>query len=88
MSNGELIREIGELMDNEKMKVSAYRRLMLKATAGLLDKQDDMDAKLSMVCKDVAQHETDIEKLQRWDKGIGVLAVIGSVIAGVLGRET
>ena len=62
-NSGELINEIGELMEEDKMPVAAYRRLMLKSVKGLLDKQEGMDA-VALVVK---EHEKNITKLQKRD---------------------
>ena len=80
MSNGELIIEIGELMEDEKMSVAAYRRLMLRSVSGLLDKTDSMDTMLVSVCKDVETHDTEIKTLRKRDNLNNMLAsVIGAV---------
>ncbi len=85
MTNGELINEIGELMDKEQMPVAAYRKLMLRSVSGLLDKTDSMDEKLSSVCKDVEKHEDDIKILKKRDNLNNMLTAAMATVAGILG---
>ncbi len=80
MTNGELINEIGALMEEDKMSVAAYRRLMLKATKGVLVKQDSMDTMLNGVYKDVEVNGEDIKTLKKRDNLNNMLtSVIGAV---------
>ena len=83
MTNGELIIEIGELMDEDKMSVAAYRRLMLKSVKGLLDKQEGMDA-VALVVK---EHDKDIDKLQKRDNLNNMLTSVIGAIAIFMGVD-
>ena len=85
MSNGEIITEIGELMEEKKMSVVAYRRLMLRSVSGLLDKTDSMDTKLSSVCKDVEKHDEDIKMLKKRDNLNNMLTTAVGAIAAFVG---
>ena len=87
MSNGELITEIGDLMDEEKMSVAAYRRLMLKATKGVLVKQDSMDTMLVSVCKDVELHDTEIKTLRKRDNLNNIVTAVVAAFAAVVGFD-
>lgn len=84
MSNGELVKKIGTLMEKKKMSVSAYRELMLEATASSLTKQDDMDDKLKSVCVKVEIHDDAIKTLRKRDNinniVTGVLASIATIV--------
>ena len=83
MTNGELITEIGELMDEDKMPVAAYRRLMLKSVKGLLDKQAGMDA----VALVVGEHDKDITKLQKRDNLNNIVTAVVAAFAAIIGFD-
>ena len=83
MTNGELINEIGELMEEDKMPVAAYRRLMLKSVKGLLDKQAGMDA----VALVVGEHDKDITKLQKRDNLNNIVTAVVAAFAAIVGFD-
>ena len=83
MTNGELINEIGELMEEDKMPVAAYRRLMLKSVKGLLDKQAGMDA----VALVVGEHDKDITKLQKRDNLNNIVTAVVAGFAAIVGFD-
>lgn len=85
MTNGELINEIGELMEEKKMPVAAYRRLMLRSVSGLLDKTDSMDAMLVPLCKDVETHDKEIRILRKRDNINNMLTTAVGAIAAFVG---
>lgn len=87
MSNGELIIEIGELMEDEKMSVAAYRRLMLRSVSGLLDKTDSMDTMLVSVCKDVETHDAEIKTLRKRDNLNNVVTALVAGFAAIVGID-
>ena len=49
--------------------------------------QKKVDAKLAADHVRIGALEGDVEKLEKWDKRIGILSVIGSVIASAIGIE-
>ena len=83
MTNGELINEIGELMEADKMSVTVYRRLMLRSVSGLLDKQAGMDA----VALVVGEHDKDIDKLQKRDNLNNVVTAVVAAFAAIVGFD-
>jgi hypothetical protein len=85
MTNGQLIDEIGELMEEKKLPVAAYRRLMLRSVSGLLDKTDSMDTMLASVCKDVEKHDDDIDRLKKRDNLNNMLTTAVGAIAAFVG---
>ena len=87
MTNGELINEIGELMEDEKMSVAAYRRLMLKATKGVLVKQDSMDTMLNGVYKDVEVNGEDIKTLKKRDNINNAVTAVVAAFAAIVGFD-
>ena len=87
MTNGELINEIGALMEEDKMSVAAYRRLMLKATKGVLVKQDSMDTMLVSVCKDVEVNGDAIDKLKTRDNINNAVTAVVAAFAAIVGFD-
>ncbi len=87
MTNGELINEIGELMDKEQMPVAAYRKLMLRSVSGLLDKTDSMDTMLASVCKDVEGQEKDIDRLKKRDNINNAVTAVVAAFAAIVGFD-
>jgi hypothetical protein len=87
MTNGELINEIGALMEEDKMSVAAYRRLMLKATKGVLVKQDSMDTMLVSVCKDVEVNGEDIKTLKKRDNINNAVTAVVAAFAAIVGFD-
>ena len=87
MTNGELINEIGELMEDEKMSVAAYRRLMLRSVSGLLDKTDSMDTMLVSVCKDVEVNGEDIKTLKKRDNINNAVTAVVAAFAAIVGFD-
>ena len=87
MSNGQLITEIGELMDQEQMQVKAYRRLMLRSVAGVLDKADAMDNTLQKVCLRVEVHDDEIKTLRKRDNLNNIITGVLASIATIVGID-
>lgn len=83
MTNGELINEIGELMEADKMSVTVYRRLMLRSVSGLLDKQAGMD-QVALVVK---EHNKDIDKLQKRDTLNNIVTAVVAAFAAIVGFD-
>ena len=83
MTNGELINEIGELMEADKMSVTVYRRLMLRSVSGLLDKQAGMD-EVALVVK---EHNKDIDKLQKRDNLNNIVTAVVAAFAAIVGFD-
>ena len=83
MTNGELINEIGALMEEDKMSVAAYRRLMLRSVSGLLDKQVGMD-EVALVVK---EHIKDIDKLQKRDNLNNIVTAVVAAFAAIVGFD-
>ncbi len=87
MTNGELINEIGALMEKKQMSVAAYRRLMLKATKGVLVKQDSMDTMLNGVYKDVEVNGEDIKTLKKRDNINNAVTAVVAAFAAIVGFD-
>ena len=83
----EQTKERGEI----RLAMSAMElRIVDRINAGISSQQDyqqGADAKFATDKVRIGSLEGDVEKLEKWDKRIGILSAVSSIIAGILGID-
>jgi len=78
------------LLDQNKQREQMERRIITKIDDSfepILQFQIDTEARLAAGNIKFKNMEDDIDKLKLWDRGLGMLTIIGSTIAGIFGAN-
>jgi len=77
------------LKQNDRMD-NMERRILERVDRGIemqRDYQQQTDARLAAATVHLEEVDKDIDGLKKWDRGIGLLSVVGSVIASIIGLD-
>jgi len=78
------------LLDQNKQRADMERRIITKIDDGITahtEFQISTEARLAAGNVKFKNLEDDIDKLKLWDRGLGVLSVISSTLAGIIGSN-
>ena len=78
------------LVEQTKEMGKMELRIVNKINDGIAAQQElqkSVESRLTADYERIGALEGDVEKLEKWDKRIGILSVIGSVIASAIGIE-